>query len=270
VDPIAVASDITIEPDASSGIYLAWSDYRAGGNDLDVYAQHLTGAGAIAPGWPAEGRAVAPQPNEQQAPALVADGSNLALGWEDHRGLVPDIYVLRLDPSSGNPAAGWPPSGVGACTQSAEQWKPALVSDGQGGAIAAWLDRRDQSADYVDVYAARLDPSGSPPTDAGATASPAGRGAALRVWPNPARGAVRLVLPSAPGGPVQASVYDVAGRLLRRLPAVASTGPSTTLYWDGRDGGGSQLPSGNYFLRIETREGTWQTKVALVSGSHGL
>lgn len=266
-DPGAIASDITIEPDASGGVYVAWSDYRAGGNDLDVYAQHVTGSGAIAFGWPAQGRAVAPQPNEQQAPALVADGSSLVVAWEDHRSVVPDIYLLRLDPSSGDPAAGWPPAGVGACTQAAEQWKPTLVSDGDGGAIAAWLDDRDQSADYVDIYAARLDPSGSPPTDVHVAAPPAGLRSGLLAWPNPAHDVVRLVLLSAPGWSVHASVYDAAGRLVRRLPAAAAIAPFTTLSWDGRDGDGAPLPGGTYFVRVQTREGVRQTKVVLAPTS---
>jgi hypothetical protein len=64
----------------------------------------------------------------------------------------------------------------------------------------------------------------------------------LRVWPNPARGVVRIA--SGPGralGPVR--VVDAAGRLVRRLDATAGS-----VEWDGLDRSGRSVAAGPYFV----------------------
>jgi len=47
----------------------------------------------------------------------------------------------------------WETDGVALCTASDDQWWPSIVSDGTGGAIVAWGDRR--SGLRLRVYAQR-------------------------------------------------------------------------------------------------------------------
>jgi hypothetical protein len=82
--------------------------------------------------------------------------------------------------------------------------------------------------------------TGGPPGVAGVEAAP-GLFPALDVWPNPFRSIMQIRC-GISGELQRLSVYDAAGRLVRRLPAghIAS--------WDGRDQRGRRLPAGAYFI----------------------
>ena len=87
----------TLAPDGAGGAFVAWQDAR--GADYDIYAQHVTGAGSPAAGWPAKGLAVCTAPGDQETPAVAADGSGGAIvAWVDHRGGVSKVYGARISP----------------------------------------------------------------------------------------------------------------------------------------------------------------------------
>jgi hypothetical protein len=89
----------------------------------------------------------------------VSDGSGGAIiTWEDYRsGTYSDIYAQRVNPS-GVPQ--WTANGVAICTASYDEYELDVVTDGSGGAIITWQDRR--SVTNYDVYAQRVNPSGVP------------------------------------------------------------------------------------------------------------
>src|SRR5258707_5419304 len=97
-----------VAPDGAGGVFVAWRDLR-NGNQADVYVQHLTATGYIAPGWPVDGLAVCTAPNLQGATSLISDGDGGALlGWEGFRKAqqtLQDIYAQRIT-ASGQVAAG--------------------------------------------------------------------------------------------------------------------------------------------------------------------
>ena len=64
---------------------------------------------------------------------------------------------------------------------------------------------------------------------------------------------------------VDLAIYDVTGRMVRRLGAgkVESRG-THFLTWDGRDARGRAMPSGTYIVRLETGVGVEARKVMLV------
>ena len=66
--------------------------------------------------------------------------------------------------------------------------------------------------------------------------------------PNPSRGSVSLGLELAPSLAARVGIYDVQGRLVRRLFDGAAMG-SRTLTWDGRDAAGRRAGAGVYFVR---------------------
>ena len=109
-------------------------------------------------GDPALNTAICAAAGEQDCPAAVPDGSGGAIvAWQDHRSSSGwDIYVQRVD--SGG-AARWALNGVAIATAASDQTLPAAVSDGHGGAIVAWQDRRGSDCD---IYAQRVDASGAP------------------------------------------------------------------------------------------------------------
>src|SRR5207244_5048690 len=54
--------------------------------------------------------------------------------------------------------ASWPANGRALCTATGDQNYPAMTTDGSGGAIVAWEDRRGGASD---VYAMRVGPNGT-------------------------------------------------------------------------------------------------------------
>lgn len=60
--------------------------------------------------------------------------------------------------------AAWPDDptvNVAICTLTNHQYSPTIVSDGSGGAIIAWIDHRNSTITFKDIYAQRVDSSGS-------------------------------------------------------------------------------------------------------------
>lgn len=145
-------------PDGAGGAFATWQDYRAGNSD--VYAQHVLASGVVDPAWPANGRAVCTHVAEQFNPVLVADNAGgIIVIWTDYRSgvSVPDIYAQRVL-ASGQIDPAWPATQLPVCTAGNEQSSPLAVSDGQGGAIVAWQDKRST---VYDIYAQRVRVTGS-------------------------------------------------------------------------------------------------------------
>lgn len=91
---------------------------------------------------------------------ILKDGFGGAIVlWYDKRlnGLY-DFYIQRVD-SIG--ITKWSLNGVPVCTDDSVQQYPEMVSDGAGGAIIAWEDKRNYTTSRWDVYAQHIDSSGT-------------------------------------------------------------------------------------------------------------
>ena len=90
------------------------------------------------------------------------------------------------------------------------------------------------------------------PTDPGAAASAAPGAFTLSAHPNPFRGtsAVRFTLPTA--GDHSLVVYDVAGRVVKRLVDGKTGAGVHDAVWDGTNAAGQRVSSGVYFYRLTT------------------
>src|SRR6266487_6759596 len=62
---------LSIKPDGAGGAFIAWRDVR---NEDDVFLQHLTAAGLIAPGWPPDALPIIVDPSVQEFSGLAPDG----------------------------------------------------------------------------------------------------------------------------------------------------------------------------------------------------
>jgi len=98
-------------------------------------------------------------PGDQGFNDSASDGSGgTIIAWADWRsGSNSDIYAQRVD-AAGN--VQWAANGVPICTATDEQSFPRLVSDGSGGVIIAWNDRRAASTTGWDIYAQKVDATG--------------------------------------------------------------------------------------------------------------
>jgi hypothetical protein len=157
-DGIAICTSVngqetpTVVSDGAGGAIISWADQRNGNND--VYAQRVTSTGVVR--WASNGVAVTIASGDQVAPKIVSDGAGGAvIAWEDSRNDPGDIYAQRID-SSGTVM--WTAGGVAICTAQDAQRVPAIVSDGQHGAILAWQDLRGGGS--FDIYAQRVTASG--------------------------------------------------------------------------------------------------------------
>ena len=140
-----------IAPDGAGGAIVAWYDYRSGMAHL--YAQRVLAGGAVDPAWPADGRALCVPADDEQNPAIVADGAGGAVvAWMDGRsGTSSDIYAQHVS-ANGAVDPAWPPSGRALCTAAGNQYSPMIVTDGADGAIVTWYDYRN-GTENPDIFA---------------------------------------------------------------------------------------------------------------------
>ena len=146
-------SNAQIVRDGAGGIIVCWQDARSG--TYDIYVQRLDASGA--PLWGFSGRPVSTASSEQALPQISADGTGGAIiAWRDARFGTYDIFAQKFS-SAG--IAQWTVDGVAVSTSGGDQAVPTLDTDGSGGAIIVWEDRRTGA---LDIYAQRLNPSGVP------------------------------------------------------------------------------------------------------------
>lgn len=248
-----------IVTDDVGGAIVAWYDNRSGiSGEYDIYAQRVSAAGMIQ--WPTNGTAVCPAPGYQGAAALVADGvGGTIVTWRDFRSGNNDIYVQRI---SAIGMAQWATNGVALCTATGQQMDPAIASDGNGGAIAAWLDYRHGSSN-IDIYAQRIQGNGQLGGDV--TAVSGGPEMALvldPVCPNPASTSSRLSVcfRLAGGAPAWLELFDISGRRIstREVGGLGLGRHALTLAEDCR------LAPGVYFVRLRQGAETKATRVAVL------
>ncbi len=240
--------------DGAGGAIIAWMDARAG--DLDVYAARVSGGGVRI--WPGQVVPICTAPLAQQTVEIAPDGAGGAIiGWTDGRAGVNDIYCQRISAAG---TALWTIDGVPVCAESGDQDEPKIVSDGYGGAIAAWRDARISPPD---IYAQKIRFNGAI-TAVGENRIPAIRAELLPLSPNPFGGELHIdFIVDAPGD-AAVKVFDVNGRLVRDLGCPRFPVGRQSLLWDCRDRSGRRVRSGIYFIRLETAAGAIARKAVML------
>lgn len=149
--------------DETGGVFIIWQDQRSGMYP-DIYAQRLDKDGNSL--WASDGLPVCAEARSQYRPGFTSDESGgFIASWADTR--VPgkyDIYAQRVD-ADGTPL--WAAGGIAVCSDSTVKEYPEIVSDGGGGAIIAWVDDRNSSLTWQDMYAQWIDGEGTARWEAG-------------------------------------------------------------------------------------------------------
>jgi len=83
-------------------------------------------------------------------------------------------------------------------------------------------------------------------------------------WPNPARTDVRLALRLESASRVEAAVFDVAGRRVRRLLDAEATAGERFIAWDLKDEAGFRVSAGIYMVRIDVEGRALVRRVAVL------
>ena len=148
-----------IASDGAGGAIVAWMDGRIVGT-WDIYAQRVDASGAVQ--WIANGMPLCMAAGNQGTSAIASDGAGGAIvTWSDGRSGDPmnyDIYAQYVNASG---AVQWTADGVALCTAAGNQGTPVITSDGAGGAIVAWDDRRSDDPVNYDIYAQYVNASGA-------------------------------------------------------------------------------------------------------------
>ena len=152
-------NNVQICSDGSGGAIITWDDDRVDANGADIYVQRINSFGNVL--WTANGLNICNVVGYQWHPQICADGTGgYIIAWTDERvgSSEDDIYVQRIN-SAG--AAQWTTNGVAICTAQNSQGIDDICSDGSGGAILAWGDRRTTQY-YDDTYVQRVNSNGNP------------------------------------------------------------------------------------------------------------
>lgn len=145
-------------PDGSGGAIISWFDTRRSAYESDIYAQRINGQGYAM--WAPDGIPVCTESGNQLMPVMTSDGSGGAIVvWIDTRLFDYDIFAQRLN---GAGQGLWARGGSIVTIVLQNQLYPAVVSDGEGGAIVTFLQEVLQADGKrrTDVYAQRLNVDG--------------------------------------------------------------------------------------------------------------
>jgi len=232
---VSAATDDQLEPAVTfdgTNFFVAWTDRRTSRLEPDVYCARVSPAGVV---LDPSGIAVARGTGTQQQVAAAPTGAGCVLAWSDNRSGVYDIGAAWLDGS------GTVTDTAAVVTQDGSQSWPALARGNGADVLFVWEGWAGSvgGKQYGTARTwGRIWPVPGVAERDGAAAVPW-----LRASPNPF--SLRTTIRLGPGpnrGAVE--VHDVAGRLVRTLPALRGRAE-----WDGRAESGALLPPGVYFAR---------------------
>jgi hypothetical protein len=144
--------------DGRGGAIVTWLDARSGVNS-DVYVQRISASGVAQ--WTADGAAVFTGGAASADPPVVVSerAGGAIIAWADNRlrltGPSRDVFAQRLS-SAG--AVQWEPNGSPVCLANGDQHSTAICSDGEAGAIVAWVDGRSNAKGIYAQQVRCLDP----------------------------------------------------------------------------------------------------------------
>jgi hypothetical protein len=226
--------------DGQQGAILTWRDGREA--TPKVYAQRVAGSGTVL--WPIAGVVICAAGGNQVGLGITSDGLGGAiLVWEDLRNGTgaEDIYAQRVN-GAGNTL--WSENGKAISDAPYGQRGPTLAPDGDGGAIVAWYDNRANG--NWDIYAQSTAFSGSTAVDDG----PESGNAEQFSYPNPSQSSTQIAFQLKQPGAVSMRIYDVSGKLVRAIAAEHRDTGRGTVFWDGRNDRGQDVPDGVYLCQV--------------------
>jgi len=240
--------------DGNGGALMTWEDFRTGITS-DIYAQRVDSTGVVATGWNVNGIIVSSAAGNQSQPTIVTDSSNGAvITWIDKRDSsinknTYDVYASRI---TGSFAFPWTANGLPVGTADSTQIIPATASDGNGGVIIAWQDKR--SGNY-DIYASRVMKSGVTTSVALGGAIPSDF-VLFQNYPNPFNPATQITYQLPMGVHMTLTVYDMMGREVATLVNEYQQEGTYTVSFSAHDGK-YNISSGVYLYRMHA--GTFVT-----------
>ena len=241
-------SALDIKYIGSSGLVLTWKDDRSAANAIYSQLVSLTGVNQLTSNGILISNAL-----KSINPNTISDGLGGAIiAWQDSTILGWDIKSQSLS-SAGD--IQWANGGVTVCSASDDQINVSQVTDGNGGAVYVWEDRRNAS--NYDLYATHLYYDGNPLVSiAELTKSNVIQSVC---FPNPINSkSVIQFVNAASNNPWQISIYDNFGKLIQNQ----SLKNNEIYYLDSH-----KYPSGLYFYFITFQGESTYSKGSFISAN---
>ena len=252
-------------PDDAGGFLVAtgaW-DPALSRPTIRLSTHRVTPGGQVVPGWPRDELEI--DPTREEAPQdLISDGSG-GFYWPfvgQQRLTTPNSTigrVFRLQ-ADGTRPAGWPDTGLVVMSDTVRTW-PGFSSDGTGGLFATWRHQRrtSQGAWVTQIRVTRMGADGMRES----VLPIAPRAIPLSSFPNPSTGSSVIEFANAAAGRVELSIYDVGGRLVRRLHDGHLSAGAYQWPFDGNRATGDRIDPGVYFLRVKTISGESSRRIVI-------
>lgn len=232
------AIDMTTE-NVTDGALITWKDGRTA--NVHIYCQKVNFSGVCQ--WTNNGVLLSNAARVQVNPNIVSDGFGGAIvAWQDSALGIWDIFSQRIT-SVGSIA--WTAGGVAVGNATNNQTSVKNISDGLGGSIYAFQDKR--SGEF-DIYAYRLDWAGM----VSSVNTLANADQLLNVFPNPNDGTFRVELDGVEDADMY--VYDGEGELVAEQHL--QSGESSFIHIGA---------AGIYEIETVTASGTTLTKRVVVT-----
>lgn len=149
--------DPSLVSDGAGGAIISWFDRRNA--TTRIYAQRVNSAGILQ--WATSGVDICPsavtESENSFGPRMQSDGSGGAvIAWRDIRNGNNDIYAQRVNATG---TSLWGVSGLAVCNLPSSSTALTMDNEASGDAVISWHDNRNGNSD---IYAQRLDASGTP------------------------------------------------------------------------------------------------------------
>jgi len=140
--------------DGAKGAFVVWRDERTAVGVGDIYLAHVTKDGDLT--TPVNGLGICTATGNQLSPTIAPDGAGgCIVAWSDQRSGTSRIFAQRIN--VGNVPL-WTAGGLQISPNTGKQQSPAIVEDGENGAIISWAD--DSTGVFL-VHATRVDGDGA-------------------------------------------------------------------------------------------------------------
>jgi hypothetical protein len=134
-----------------SSIYIAW---QVQNKDKDIYHQLISTGGKIL--WEAGGKLATTLKGDQVNPQVLTEDSTIILSWTNEFQKDRNVFIQKYN-QQGKPL--WKNNGLAVVDLKGAQFGQKLITDGKGGAIVSWIDRRIDSL-KANIYAQRVTTAG--------------------------------------------------------------------------------------------------------------
>ena len=184
-------------------------------------------------------------------PVIQANGGQVRLSWDLPAGSYEGYHVYRRDETGGETRLTGQPGDISGDT--------VIFTDQPQGFEAGALLFYSYSLVKNGVETAR-----SPEVQYEVTNVPAQLTRLLPNIPNPFNPQTTIRFELSTDGSARVSIFDVSGRLVRTLAEGSLAAGSHERVWQGKDNNGRQVPSGAYYVRLETPSGLDHRKIMLL------